>query len=67
MALKHFHILFVTLAVLFCAFTANLCWGFYRQGEGAAFRAYALVLAAACPLLLAYGVLFYKKIKQIRL
>jgi hypothetical protein len=67
MALKHFHILFVGLAFAFCACTAVLCWSFYRDGQGDAFRTYALVCAVACPLLLAYGFGFYNKIKRIHL
>lgn len=67
MALKHFHILFVTLALVFCAYTAKLCWASCGQGGGDVFKYSAWICAAACPLLLAYGIGFYNKIKNIRL
>jgi len=65
MSLRAFHLVFVTLATLFCVFLA--LWAFWWPGVE---RGTAVKLFGACGVLGAvvlpvYGVCFYRKLKNL--
>ena len=66
MSLKGFHIVFVTVTTLLCAFFA--LWAFVLAPEKSTISTLLGVIGAAGSLLMPiYGVYFYKKITRIHL
>lgn len=66
MSLKGFHIVFVTVTTLLCAFFA--LWAFVLAPEKSTISTLLGVIGAVgCLLMPIYGVYFYKKITRIHL
>lgn len=65
MSLKHFHILFIAIAALFCGLFA--AWCLLAEGEGRSIRVMGWASLAAFAALVAYFPWFYKKAKRVLL
>ncbi len=65
MSLRVFHIVFVTLATLFCAFLA--AWAFLWPGleHSTTVRVIGVIGALGTVSLPVYGVYFYRKVKNL--
>lgn len=63
MSLKHFHIVFVTVCVLFCAGLG--AWCLLAERLPGMFRTMGWLSLAGAVAMLVYGVCFYKKIRKI--
>ncbi|MBL9154871.1 MAG: hypothetical protein JNK37_20490 [Verrucomicrobiales bacterium] len=63
MSLKHFHVLFIVLAALFClAFGA---WALLVAGQGAEVRGMGIFSIILGGILAYYGAYFFKKARRI--
>jgi len=66
MSLKGFHIVFVTICTLLCAFLA--LWGFVLAPESSSMSSWLGVIGATGVVLMPiYGVVFYRKALRIHL
>ena len=63
MSLKHFHVLFIVLAALFCvAFGA---WALLVAGQGAGVKGMGVFSVILGGILACYGAYFFKKARRI--
>ncbi|MBK1790392.1 hypothetical protein [Persicirhabdus sediminis] len=65
MSLKGFHILFVTLATLFCAFITTWAFTLEPTGDDSMIKIIGRACGLGMIILPVYGVLFYSKIKKL--
>ncbi len=63
MSLKHFHIAFITISVLFCAGLG--AWCLFVDGLPGTLRAMGWLSLVGAAGLLVYGIRFYKKIRNL--
>ncbi len=65
MSLKHFHILFVTMAAALCLAFAWWCVQSFKVSQELAYAASAVGAAVGAVALLVYGIAFYRKIGRL--